>query len=225
MNYYQYVGDGVPTKTLSYGDLKSTDDTPTKSNKKLLYLMPELMSGGDYSRSGLYSISNHRVFLKEYGKYAGVHPVTGGWGSFGVAIRLDVLDRHPEIQECLDGLDRYPIIDDQDLNELETEKSDEAWKDWAKDELVRELRKSHPSLENFEPGDKLEHLFYAASQESEEYWEGQAGGSMYINIDKIVPYVMDRLLIDRVELPLLIGHPWVSQDALKEFEHRLRGGN
>lgn len=223
MNYYRYV-DYVPTKkTLSYGDLVSTDDTPTKSNKKLLYLMPELMSGGDYTDSGTYNISNHRVFLKEYGKYAGVHPVTGGWGTFAVAIRLDVLDRHPEIQECLDGLTRYPVIDDQDLSDLETEKSEEAWKEWGKDDLVRELRK-FPGLENFEPDDKFEFLFYEASQEAGEYWASEAGGSMYIHMDKIAPYVRDIILLATVELPLLVGHTWVSQDALKEFESRLRGG-
>ena len=224
MNYYTYIHVGVPAKNVSYGDFTSTEETPTKTNKKFLYLVPDLMAGGDYSNSGTYSISNHRVFLKKYGKYAGVHKLTSGWGTFAVAIRLDVLDRHPEIHDCLDSLNRYPIIDDQDLSDLETEKSEEAWKEWAKDDLVRELRKSDPSLENFEPGNKLEHLFYAASQESEEYWESQAGGSMYINIDKIVPYVRDRLLLDRIELPLLIGHTWVSKDALKEFETRLRGG-
>lgn len=79
---------------------------------------------------------NHRSFLKDYKDIDGIHDVSGGYGTFAVAIRQDVYESNDEIKEIIDGLENYCLINEEDYSELETEESDKAWENWARQDLV-----------------------------------------------------------------------------------------
>ena len=240
MNYYIYTGreyhngvwsDRILEKgdSISWSDLDPTQ-CPEGHDKKDIYAVPELMSGGDYANSSTVEVSNHRVFLEEFKDLEGVHEVWGGYGSFAVAIRVDVLENNEEIIDTLNGLENYPVINDEDLSNLENEKSEEAWNDWAESDMRRLLRDSHDLLdedfiEDYDRED-FKYLFYQCSEEAGEYWEAESGGSMYIRLESIAPYMRDRLLLAKIpdkDLPLLVSHTWVSKKALEEFQNKLKG--
>lgn len=222
--YWEYIHKPERGDSLYYGDLKEANPDEYKKNE--LYIMPEFISGGDYANSGTVEISNHRVFLEQFKNTKGVHDVYGGYGTFAVAIRADVYESNKEIKEIIDKLNDYPLIDDEDLSNLEVELSDKAWDSWARDDMLDLIRKSHPSLENYEADDDFDYLFYQASDEAGEYWEAEQGGSMFIRLENITPYLRDRLIVKitkHEDLPLLVGHDWVSKEAYKEFEEKLKG--
>jgi len=224
--WYEYTGDDEPSKDFaSYADFYPCDLKNAKGRK--LYLMPKLLSGSDYSGS-LVEVSNHRVFWNTFKRCAGVHDVQGGYGTFGVAIREDVYNGNGDLRETLERLDGYPLLDEDDHLTLEVEKEGEAWGDWVKHDFIRLVRGAHPTLEEWEPNDdesEVEELFRVAQDEANEYWEDD-GGSMYIRLEKIVPYAVDHMLLQRTpadQLLLLADHSWASDKLAQEYEQRLKG--
>jgi hypothetical protein len=123
-----------------YGDL--TLDRPTPFTPQ--YIMPDLLSGSDYSGSAVER-SNYQTFLDAFGDLPGVHPVTGGYGTYAIAIHRktyevaarssshshhDTIARLAEMYETLTALEDYPVLDDEAMYELEREWQNEAW-DWT----------------------------------------------------------------------------------------------
>lgn len=237
MNYYRYEsyqknkGEwkwiNIPEKgnALSYGDLKE-ESYPESYKKNELYIMPDELSGSDYSNSSTVEISNHRVFLESFKEINGVHDVFGGFGTYAVAIRLDVYESNQEIKETIDNLKDYCIINEDDLSELEREKTDEAWDSWARESMLSLIQESDPRLEEFNDHDDFDIMFFQAAEEAHEYWEAEAGGSMSIRLENITPYLRDMILValtEKEDLPLLVSHEWVSKKAQKDFETKLKG--
>ena len=240
MDFYRYEeyipNEGwidTPRKgdVLSCGDFKhvSTDspdyDLSDPVNQKHLYIMPATLSGSDYSGT-TYTMSNYRVFLKEHKKKVGVWDVEGAMGTYGIAIRYDRYLKNESIKSDIDGLEEYGVLCDEDHSEVEMEQADMCWKSGISWDVVRELQKSHPLLEDFEECETLRFHFEQSAAESGTCWEGETGGSMYIRVGDVTPNLRDRLLVmitPLEELPLLAGHTWESEDALEAFEKRLRG--
>jgi hypothetical protein len=108
---------------LSYGDLKPLDkhQTPEPTD----FLVPDALSGSDYCSSGSVEVSNHRVFLDQFKDSPNMYDVYGGYGTFAVAIRLDSIT--DEMVEVLNALEDYPVIDEEDLSEVECEAEEETW--------------------------------------------------------------------------------------------------
>jgi hypothetical protein len=210
------------TFSLSYGDFIKCPCIDN-INKKRIYIIPSYLSGGNYGSSSTIEISNHRVFLENYGKLKGIYDVCGGFDSFGVAIRLDVYESNEEIKKLINKLDDNPLISDEDLNELEMELQEKAWEDWARHDMLNLINKSHPLLKEYEAEEDFDMFFYHACNEANEYWVNEQGNTMYISLEKIVPYLRDFLLTNIVDLPLLISHEWKSERARKLFEKKLKG--
>jgi len=93
---YRYQGNGVwdysppdpfDNESLSWGDVR-----PIKGTEAALtdYFEPSYMGGSDYS-GGSVEVSNHKVFLEEFGDLPGVHEIHGDFDMYGVAIRLDCI--------------------------------------------------------------------------------------------------------------------------------------
>jgi len=215
--------------TIFYSELKPTNSL---DDEETLYVVPELLSGGDCASTGTVEISNHRVFLEKFEAKDGVHDVSGGYGSFGVAIRKDVYESDEDIQSVLQALEDYPVCDDEDLSELELTKSQAAWDDWGRSEAERYLRNSLESLlgdpDRFEAIEEdLLHLFNDASDESCTYWQSESGGTMYIDMARVLPYLRDQALVrvlEEEELPLLVSHKWVSDRAKNKYIERMKHG-
>jgi len=218
--YFRYEGNIENTVLKSYGDF--IECNPKEHKKSELYIIPDGCSGSDFS-GGVFNKSNYRAFLEMFGDVEGVYKLWGGFGTYAIAIRLDVYESNEEIKKVIDDLDDYCIIDEEDLSKLEYELQNKAWENWVKYDMLRLIQSSHELLEDFEeknlPEKDFESLFYRASHEANEYWEPD-GNDMSINLKNIAPYLRDRILvkiIDKKDLPLLIAHDWKSEEAKKEF--------
>lgn len=110
------------------------------------------------------------------------------YGGYAVAIRLDVWLRRPDIQECIEGLNNYPLINDEDMSFLEMEWANENWDNWTKDDFVKDLRERFGEFELNELGEsELRSYFEDWRESANTYWECEGGhGSMYVRIDAVV---------------------------------------
>jgi hypothetical protein len=146
--YYTFDGEqlikGVWEPTLpdtlsrfSWSDLHPFNGEANEEALKTIYIIPDLLSGGDYSNSSEVQVSNHRTFLKEFKNAEGVYDVYGDFGSFAVAIRADIAESNERIKETLDGLENYPVIDDDDMSELRNE-----WEQLAVQDMVHGIQNS-----------------------------------------------------------------------------------
>jgi len=218
--------DPYDYNSLSYGDFHEFKGTVTEELLKTLYIIPDLLSGGDYCNSSEVNISNHRTFLKEFGKVAGVHDLYGGYGTFAVAIRADIAELNDAIKETLDGLENYPVIDDEDISNLRNDWEQEAVKD-----MVHNVQRSiENDLEEYikdteVDSDKIELIIWDCINDLNLDWSYESN-SAYMDDDKITPYVEDKILLERCEktmLPLLLSRKWSCKSTLNDFESKLKG--
>jgi hypothetical protein len=224
---YRYSGR-VPLKpkdSISLANLDRTDETPTKETLKEFYSMPDSMSGSDYSGS-MYNESNHKVFLAEHGDVPGIYDVWGGYGSFGVAIRLDAL-ANEDIKRDIETMEAYGILSDEDYYELQNEYINKDWEEYVRDDFLKQVRESDPCLNNLKLSKpKLGELFQECSSETGEYWEDEGPHQVFIRLEKIIPVARDMLLARKTpikRLPLLLCHEWTSQTAKEIFLTRIGG--
>jgi len=219
MTWYRYVGyKPLRGTSASCGDFE-IEEHPKRSD--ILYAMPDVMSGSDYSGSSC-EYSNYRVFLQQFGKIKGVYDIYGGYGTYGIAIRKSVLDSNKDIQDVLKGLEEYPIIDEQDQSQLEMDWAGEAWTSWVRDDAVRLLRED---WEDWEPSDEdtFQSQFNSALNEANEDWESENRG-MTVRIERVLPYLKDIILVQetsRENLGELAARKWVSEASVIEFNARL----
>jgi hypothetical protein len=231
MDTYVYIGaEDKPPKRLSYGDF----DRAPAGTEEPVYIFPSLLGGGDHAGTGLENASNHRVFWKRFRRVAGVHNLYGGYGTFAIAIRKDVAESKEAIRETLADLEEYPLISEEDHSMLEMEETRKSWEDWGRSGFIHDLTKAlnleEDSLEEIlkqlfpEDTDPISTLFNECAEDANEYWRDD-NGSMYIDIEKIVPYAGDRILLHTTpqhDLPLLIGRKWSSSKYHIEFEAKLK---
>ena len=137
MTLYEYASytneSPLQGQRLSYGNIREVSNHEGYSDKEL-YLMPDSMTGSDYS-GNLINKSNHDVFLKDHEEKEGVHDVYGGYGTFAVAIRKDAYESDEDLRQEIDGLEDYPLLDEEEHSRLEVEASVEAWNNWAESTL------------------------------------------------------------------------------------------
>ena len=133
------------------------------------YYCPNYLGYSDYSGS-TYSKSNHELFLKEFGEVDGVKNVHGGYGSNDVYIRLDVLNSNQDIQDCLNALDDYPVMDEEHLSEVEEEAKEEAWNSYTRKDFLRALQKEF-NYDLDKVSDAFIHrLFWKLEEHTNTYW-------------------------------------------------------
>lgn len=234
MDYYTYIGmdrvdlgnwvPHIPQKNerLSRNDFQKT--TPTK-NPKDIWIIPDLFEEGDYIHGGPVTLSNHNVFLQLYGKWTGIHDLYGNFGYYGIAIRSDVLSRHPEVQETLDELKSYPVLDEDDLSKTEIKIQDKAWNDYIQEDLIQNVQKEDPRLENIDT-DTINWftLCRIAMEETNTEWLPE-GNTYYLDIYKITPHVTEMALTQILppkQLILEIGREWTSKHARTMFEESIK---
>jgi hypothetical protein len=207
---YRYQGSGVwdytapdpfDNESLTCGDVRPIKDAEAALTD---YFEPNYMGGSDYS-GGSVEVANHRVFREEFGYLAGVHEIHGDFDSYGLAIRLDCIT--PAMIEVFEGLDRYPVIDEEAMSAVEREAEDEAWDNWVRHDYERALvaalnvdeeYATDPTHE-FRDGclcrdcleeaiDRLEDLrslFEAVASRINVYWVNETGNSATVDIDRI----------------------------------------
>jgi hypothetical protein len=209
-----------------YGDFAPYNGEVTEALKKSLFIRPEHLSGSDYSGSS-YTVSNYRVFLKEYGEVEGVYALHGGHGTYAIAIRADVAEENEEIRDTLNALENYPVIDDEDSSMVEIEWQGEAMKDILRDlerniDLETYLEDCPAIIEKLTTdNDALEELAWQAVEKLNLDWKYE-NCTAYLDSDSVKPYVEDVLLIDYCpNLPLLINREWSCDDTRERYNTKL----
>jgi hypothetical protein len=217
--------------TYSYGDFSEFKGQVTEDLKKSLYHLPSLLEGSDYS-GGAVELSNHRSFLKDFKEVDGVYNLEGGFGTYSVAIRLDVLESHAEIKKAIKSLADYPLLDDEDYHALQN-----GWEQEAMADNLWQIGMNISNLDTYIPEFKilLETLLDDTSSIEEFAWDGinelsldwsYENTSAYMDYERVLPYVEDRLLIKygKVDtLPLLINREWSCTETKEMFENKLKG--
>jgi len=154
------------------------------------YIVLKGLRGSDYGGDSV-EIANYRVFMEKFGKCAGVHPLTGDYGSYGVAIRADCFTS--EMGEMLKNLEIYPILDENVLEDVEIESHEEAWDNWARDDFLRLLdNKFGEKIDVYaleEDDDNLWELFHNAVEKSNAEWIIYTGNSATIDIERVASVI------------------------------------
>ena len=190
--------------SVSYGDLMRPDDCPESAVKYLealstdateegeLYFFLPYASGSDYSGSTVEK-ANCREFLESYGEEGFVWEAHGGHNTYAVVLGLTGLlecpdDTFDSILGIVEGLEDYPLIDDEALSTLEMEGADEAWESWVAADFRRDLEKKFEGVEFEWPADsELRPFFERMAEKVGEYWFNEGyGPDMYIRLDKVV---------------------------------------
>ena len=193
-----------PDKAVSYGDLMQPADCPESAVKYLeslstdpqeegeLYFFLPYASGSDYSGSTVEK-ANYKEFLESYGEEGFVWEAHGGFDTYAVVLGLTGLlecadDTFDAILDIIEGLEDYPLIDDEALSTLEMEGADEAWDCWVASDFRRALEKKFDGVDfEWPPDSDLRPFFEKRAEKANEYWFNEGyGPDMYIRFDKIV---------------------------------------
>lgn len=138
----------------------------------------------DYSGS-TYNKSNHELFIKEFGDIDGVKDVYGGYSSSDIYIRLDVLNSNKDIQECLNALEDYPVMDEVHLCEVEEEAKQESWERYTRKDFLRALNKEfNYNLEKLSE-EFIDRLFRNLEEHTDVYWIFEYT-SAYFPLDEMI---------------------------------------
>jgi len=169
--------------------LKSTiDNTPIDE----LFIISKFMEYGDYDNSCMVERSNRKLFLEEHGLLDYVFEITGGYGSAGVLIalkgllNLDNEESARAIIDCLNSLNDYPCIDDEDMSNMEYEAFYEALKDYGVSDTCSALSKKYRITVHDYNEEKLKELILDIDGKGNPVFMIEAGGSCYIGIDDMI---------------------------------------
>ena len=162
-------------------------DLDTLKNKGECYFAHNVLRYGDYDNSCHIERSNVRLFLETYANHPDVLHWTGLYGANVVLI--DALCEDMEIINILEKLDTYPAIDDMDCSIIEHEIHMESWDIYIKNDFKDAIMKKYDLLD-INISDEEFYVFYVDMLEkTNTYFEVEAGGNGYIDIDRLVRYL------------------------------------
>lgn len=179
-----------------YGDLRGQEITPGSDvsygfvervpQERATHFVPNYMLGSDYSGDTV-ELANFELMQEEHAdKVVLLH---GGHWTRGVAIPLN--SESDELADILEGLETYPVIDEDQMSHVEMRLQDEAWENWARSDFKRVLRKLFPESEDTiddATDDSVWELFHAACDTSNSYWQAE-GPSMWVDLDRVAAVI------------------------------------
>jgi len=204
-DYYYREIDFPESDSISWGDLSPVNYASKKTRlldlKETLkevdiFLIPKYMGYGDYDNSCMVERSNYKLFLEEYKEEKGIFSIYGGYGSSGIAISIRYLldplneDKADEIIGLLIGLNSYPVIDDEDMSNMEYELFLESLDSYA----IRDcssLLSNQFLIEVYDFNkDKLKDvLLESNSNLNYPAYEIESGGNCYIDNERLISKV------------------------------------
>lgn len=148
------------------------------------FVIPNLLSFGEYDNSGTVERSNNRVFKEQFAslEHREWWPIGGNYGE-GVVVRVDADERHEDLREFFDSLANYPLADEDDHSQMEMEQEEENWRDYGAGDFEREVRKYAPEelqerLEKALEGHTFE-LFRAMNEATGSYPEQESTSTLF----------------------------------------------
>lgn len=200
------------------GKLPSTPLRLSADHTQLVFEVP-YCSGSDYSGS-MVEKANYKEFGELFPDIPYVHNSYGGHGTFAIFIELcrflsadlSLENENPtpeNILETIEGLEDYPLINDEAISHLEMEATEEAWNDWIAFDLKRAIEKAFNvefdyCADESQPNSKQAYatLFWSWCEKANEYPQDD-WGSMYVRIEKLIPHINRDELEPFVTLPYL----------------------
>lgn len=197
------------------------------------YITHDCLSGGDYSGLGYLAHVNVRCLEKiaEEDAAAKDHIVTSGMSEWSLQDAVEDADNppaliiaeggygsitahiHPEWLEgieVLEGLDNYPIVDDEAVSEREMELEDENWESCLRADLTKMIvdgitnEGKAEQIEQLLDDDELDlrEQFTAACDLKNVYPQFEGGGDVYYHgIEEVVSIIRDMTLIEVDDSP------------------------
>jgi len=168
---YEYLGNFTPADRYR-GTI--TADTP-------VYVEIPGCSGSDYA-GDYVTVSNHRVWLRDLG---GVD-VYGGYGTYTVFVREGA--RTEEMDDALEGMEDYAVLDEDDATDVEMEAQDDAWENWARADYQRALIARFPDREEevWSLDDEALRGNFDETREREALdWINETGNRAWIDVERV----------------------------------------
>lgn len=113
---------------------------------EILYTFDNTVSG-DYVNGGLVTLSNCLVMVRDFPSI--VQEYTGSYGYSVACVWLGDLPKtskfFEEIIECLESMENYLILDENDWSELEYETEQEDWENYGQSDFMRDLEEEEIS--------------------------------------------------------------------------------
>lgn len=182
--------DDVPPErgdTVGYGKWKSGRD----GDERLAdYFISRFTGFSDYSGCDVER-SNNRLFLEMLQESEGTTflETSSGYGTTDILVRLDTTD--DEVLDTLLALENYPAIDDEDVSRVEMELFDESWESWIASDLRKGIAKRFGGRVDLDemPDEDLQELYRKLADRANVYPEVETGGSVYVDLDRIIAKV------------------------------------
>lgn len=175
------------------GDADNPENGYWHSNANGRYLIPKYLISGDYTNMGTVSISNVRVWKDFFGDGE------EDWWFLrheGYSSEMVVIDTEKDIPEeaveALESLNKYPVLDEDDLTYLDSEYENKAWEKGYRKDFEEALRK-YLSFDEDITEEQLDELYERAMSSGSVTWveHGQGGNWAYIDVDRLVEELTD----------------------------------
>ena len=184
------MGDLIPVSAGEYD--KNPEDWKSRVESSDFFLW-NLATYGDYTGSTV-TIANFRSLLaiadseaEKLGKNRrelGVFETYGGFSSAGIAIRINCPLKAVwrAIQGCID----YPLINEDELSDVEIEAQDSNWESWAKYDFTALLTEEYPLYDVEAVSDSdVYTLFRKGLEASNGEWINEIGDSMTVDMARV----------------------------------------
>jgi hypothetical protein len=183
----------VPGESLGWSAVRPL---PYTANTQRLVMIRDA-GWGEYDNSSTYNRSNYRVLVESYGDW--LVTINNGNDRDGRGLALIVGSVVPtELLRIIDGLSDYPVIDESDLSELESELTEEMWDRWVRFDLPRDLVDAGVSDDVLDQitDNSLQSAFWGVVSDLSLYPHAESADSMVFGRDEwsdIVETLADRL--------------------------------
>ena len=170
----EYNYDGTSSSSLRKDFLGNYTVTEKGIWQEIPYTFYSDYSGCQVERS------NYITIKQDFNNYLDddvIRSVWGYYGTTGLLVRSESIDKHDDIRELIDELESYPCYDENHLWILESEALNEALYDYGYQDIADALE---IDLDN------LNKLSTARLIESECLYAHETGGLVWIDVDKTV---------------------------------------
>lgn len=156
-------------------------------SKGIYYYSSALLSFGDYDNSCNVERSNVRMFIElaNENNFTDYLHIKGDYSS--ESIYIDIASDNTEIIECLNSLQSYSAINDEDCCLVTMEIESECWASYLNRDFVSAIQKHYDAWDSDVINeDKLLQLFHSLKEKSNTYEEIQMGGNYWIDLDMLI---------------------------------------
>ena len=163
--------EGGDSVTLGALDMREQSSVYDLAEDDVRYLEIRGTAWGDYAGS-TYDRSNARSIRRDFGDY--VITLNADFGFEVLLVRLGTVIP-VELYDAIVALCEYPLYDESDLSELESELESEDWESWGRGDWAGEVRKLAQQFDRDDDVTELDNDAYADALFWDVCADGEAG--------------------------------------------------